>query len=111
MKTGCFFTATGPGRISIARYAPPKFRSLPRFPALAPGAWFKSVSQEEYVKRYIAQLAQLDAREVWDKLHALVAPHDPILLCWESALKFCHRRLAAEWMYRKLGTRVDEVVL
>lgn len=33
---------------------------------------------------------------------------DAILLCWEPAGQFCHRRLVAEWLETSLGIVVPE---
>lgn len=119
MKTASFFTYTGPGRISIARFPP---RNTPAgfkvYRALAPGPWFNSVDIKEYLERFHAEiLAPLDPQAVWDELHRLAAPHEPVLLCWEkppvaasevAGHDFCHRRIVAEWLEVKLGRIVDE---
>lgn len=115
MKTGSFFTFTGPGRISISRSPPrsasPGYRT---FKPLAPGPWFNSVSQAQYRKLYAAQLSALDPQAVWDKLHALTDGVEPVLLCWEhpddiaAGRSFCHRHMAAQWLAERLGHQVDE---
>src|ERR1035437_7992640 len=85
MKTASFFTYTGPGRISIARFAP---RNTPAgfriYKPLAPGPWFNSVPEAEYRTLYFAQLALLDATAVVAKLHELAAGAEPVLLCYEK---------------------------
>ena len=120
MKTASFFTYTGPGRISIARFPP---RNTPAgfkvYRKLAPGEWFNSVEIAEYLERFHAEiLAPLDPQAVWDELHRLTYPHEPVLLCWEkppvAALElpghdFCHRRIVAEWLEGRLGHRVEEL--
>jgi hypothetical protein len=115
MKTACFFEYTGPGRISIARFPP---RGTPKgfrvYRALAPGPWFKSVSEAEYRKRYAEQLTALDPRATFDALVELAGGEEPVLLCWErkadleAGKVFCHRRIVAEWFARTLGERVPE---
>jgi hypothetical protein len=114
MKTASFFSYIGQGRISIARFAPrnaqPGYRVYRR---LAPGPWFNSVPYEQYVELYEEQLARLDARRVWEELHAIVYPHEPILLCWErpplTTKNWCHRTTVASWMSRSLGEQVAEL--
>ena len=109
MKTGSFFTTEGlPGRVSIARFAPKGYRALPRFGALAPGAWFKSAGEDEYRLRYAAQLARLDPQATWAALNALAGGAEPVLLCWERPGQFCHRRLVAGWFEDALGATVPE---
>jgi len=59
MKVSSFFDYQGPGRISIARYAP---RGTPAgfrvYKPLAPGPWFNSVSRTEYERRYAISVAR-----------------------------------------------------
>ena len=119
METASFFTYTGPGRISIARFAP---RSTPAgfkvYRKLAPGEWFNSVSVEEYLERFAAEiLAPLDPQTVWDELHRLAGESEPVLLCWERppvaatelpGHDFCHRRIVAQWLEERLGFVVEE---
>ena len=113
MKTASFFTYTGPGRISIARYAP---RGTPagfrQYRALAPDADMLKMSQALYLPRYAAILNALDPLQVWDDLHRLAGDQEPVLLCWErpplSAGNWCHRRLVADWFQARLGINVPE---
>lgn len=120
MKTASFFSYQGPGRISIARFPP---RNIPAgfkvYRKLAPGTWFNSVSVEEYLQRFDAEiLAPLDPADTWNELYRLTAPYEPVLLCWERppvaasevlGHDFCHRRIVAEWFERELGMVVDEI--
>jgi len=115
VKTASFFEYTGPGRISIARFPP---RGTPAgfrvYRALAPGSWFKSVSEPEYRTRYAAQLDALDPQRTYQELVAMADDAEPVLLCWErkadlaAGRTFCHRRFAAAWLETALGVRVDE---
>lgn len=113
MKTASFFTFTGPGRISIARFAP---RNTPAgfrvYRALAPGAWFHETNFAEYARMYAEQLAELDVERVWADLHHLACDHEPVLLCYErppfTATNWCHRRLVASW-FEQFGHQVDEI--
>ncbi len=114
MKTASFFTFVGPGRISIARFPP---RNTPAgfrvFKPLAPGSWFNSVSQEMYRELYFAQLAEMNALQVWETLHALAAGAEPVLLCWEKppfhSTNWCHRRMVSEWFATELKLEVHEL--
>jgi hypothetical protein len=130
VKTGSFRTYTGPGRISIARWAP---RHTPAgyrvYSRLAPGPWFNSVSIEEYCHLYGEILKKLDPKRVYAELVALVAPEEPVLLCWEvppfaaprpipqagltmiGRSNWCHRRLVAAWFKQTLGIDVPELEL
>jgi hypothetical protein len=115
MKTSSFRLYTGPGRISIARWAP---RGCPAgfrvFRPLAPGDWSRSpgggwVDAETFVEGYAAQLAALDPQRVWDQLHALAGQAEPVLLCWELPGEDCHRHQVASWLSRELGVEVPEL--
>jgi hypothetical protein len=116
MLTASFQTYTGPGRISIARYAPRRTPAGFRiFSALAPGSWFNSVSREEYERLYKAEmLDRLDPLRTWNTLHEMAGRgNEPILLCWEkppfSEKNWCHRQIVARWFKEQLGYDVDEL--
>ena len=114
MRTASFFTYTGPGRISIARWAP---RGTPTgfavYRPLNPTAPMLKRERAEYEPLYQAILARLDPHQVVEDLHRLADPHEPVLLCWErppfTARVWCHRRLVAAWLERALGLVVPEV--
>ena len=114
MKTACFFTYDGPGRISIARWAPKGFSELPVYRPLNPEAGMLHLkNQEAYRRRYAALLARLDPASTWAHLHELAGEVEPVLLCWErppfSARHFCHRRLVAAWFQERLQIDVPEI--
>jgi hypothetical protein len=115
MKTSSFFIYKGPGRVSIARYAP---RGTPAgfrvFKALAPGPWFNSVSKDEYIDRFTREmLAPLDPKATFEALHQLAGDREPVLLCWEkppfTEKNWCHRRIVADWFQMALGIDVPEL--
>ena len=114
MKTSSFFLYNGPGRISIARYAP---RGTPagyrQYRALAPDADMLKMSQALYLPRYAAILHALDPQQVWDDLHRLAGDQEPVLLCWErppfTPTNWCHRHLVADWFHDRLGVEVPEL--
>jgi len=58
---------------------------------------------EEYVPLYEEILSKLDPEDVWKELGS-----DAVLLCYEAPGKFCHRRLAAEWLERELDVEIPE---
>ena len=113
MKTASFFSYFGPGKISIARRAPRGFADFRLYRELAPGPWFNSVSYEAYLTLFNKQLAELDPQQTFDALVALVAPAEPVLLCWErpplSPENWCHRRMVAAWFERTLSVAVPEL--
>lgn len=113
MKTSSFFIYQGPGRISIARYAPrgirPGFRI---YKQLAPLREMLKMPYPAYRDLYFSEiLGKLDPQQTWKELHALAGMHEPVLLCWErlhNPSEWCHRRMVAEWFERHLGVEVSE---
>jgi hypothetical protein len=82
MKTASFFTYAGAGRISIARMAPRDHPAGYRvFKPLAPHkSLMIGLPIEGFVIGYRGcQLRALDARQVWEGLHALAHPHEPVM--------------------------------
>ena len=114
-----------PGGISISRSQ--KNHSYPLYAPLVPGDWCFDIKTIDYIQRYEAQLAKLDARTVWGELKETAigdafyrfgldeeraARVEPVLLCWEkpggTSAAFCHRRLVAQWFQSELGQIVPE---
>ena len=63
------------------------------------------IDEAEYSRRYREEvLSKLDPAAVRADLG-----EDAVLLCWERAGAFCHRRLVAEWLEEGLGVSVPEV--
>ncbi len=115
MKTASFFDYTGPGRVSIARWAP---RGTPAgfriYSVLAPRKDMMKMSIERYTEVYVGEiLAALDPQTVVDDLHRLAGDAEPVLLCWERSPlgpgNECHRRMVAEWLSETLGLDVPEL--
>jgi hypothetical protein len=110
--TSSFFATLPPHvvRLSIARRTPDADSGLPVLRQLAPGEWFRSVDEDEYRRRYLAQLAQLDARAVVDEIEVLAAGRPAALLCWERPRdgQFCHRGFVSAWLFDELGLEVFE---
>lgn len=100
-------------RVGISRGAP---RGHPagyrRYTPLCPGAWFNSVPDEEYVRRYDAEiLARLDSSQVVRDLQRISAGAPIALLCFERPQTddgWCHRSLVAKWIGSSLGRTVPE---
>lgn len=118
MKTASFFGYTGPGRISIARYAPRgTLAGFKIYKPLAPGPWFNAVREDMYRELYFAQLSELDAATVVKELEGLAGGAEPILMCYETATDiaagktYCHRHMVAEWLKSTLGIEVLERAL
>jgi hypothetical protein len=115
LKTSSWFQPLPPDhlRVGISRGVPRRFPAgYRRYTKLNPGPWFNSVSAEEYIRLYAAEiLAPLDPQQVVDELHAIAGGRVPVLCCWErvGCGSWCHRALVAEWFERTLGLAVPEV--
>ena len=76
---------------------------------------------EKYTERFNAEiLAKCDAQSIYDNElahNAKIRGKDKVvLLCYESAEKFCHRHLVADWLndahpWGDAAERVDEIAL
>lgn len=112
MKTACFFQYHGPGRISIARYEPDYITGLPRYSGLAPTSPMLDMDYDEYRDEFWRILQPLNPQVVWEELHILVTPMEPVLLCWEGLQKrgqWCHRTMVAKWFEATLDVEVPEL--
>ncbi len=95
-----------PRLVSVARYAPKWYRGR-HYRKLAPpkDMLHHNLTQEEWTAKYYeVVLNKLDPARVYDDLGP-----DAIMLCWELPGEFCHRRIAAEWLEKKLGLTIPEV--
>ena len=99
--------------IGISRGVPRGRSGYRRYTALQPGAWFRSVGTEEFVKLYNAEiLAPLDPQRVVDELVELAVGRLPALLCYEASAPgpdWCHRSLVSLWFHQELGLEVYEL--
>jgi len=108
MNTSYFAHYRGSDGVAITAYKP-KFFSGPVYPDLAPSksllARYKNgtVSEAGYEAEFREQLTSLDPQRVWNDLH------DKVLLCYETADKFCHRHIIAAWIEESLGYKVVEI--
>lgn len=114
MKTASFFTYQGLGAISIALYAPRGKNHLPRCGRLAPTHDMLKMDEATYRTLYFGNiLGRLDAAQLWEDLHRLSYPHEPVLLCWGrpplTGRNWCHRRMIAEFFSSELGHNVQEI--
>jgi hypothetical protein len=87
------------------------------------------VGTDEYCRLYGQILAGLDPQRTYDELVALMAPAEPVLLCYEvppfsapqpipqaglttiGRQNWCHRRLVAVWFQETLGIEVADLEL
>ena len=101
----------GYARIGISRGPPRGQRGYRTYRALAPGPWLWSVTEEEFCRRYLAQLGFLDPRKVLADLTELAGHRMPALLCFEQPPpdpRPCHRGLVSAWFAETVGVIVPE---
>ena len=109
MKTGTFRTYKGDNALSIAIYPPLDYTGAQYLPLTPDRQTFfakkaDEIDEAEYEKQYRERvLSKLDANEIYKRFQ------QSVLLCWEDAGEFCHRRIVAEWLELNLGIRVDEL--
>lgn len=97
--------------VSISASAPTYFKGN-HIKTLAP-TWeildaYKAgkIDENEYAKRYISLLE--DERKLTPLSVYNAIPNGTILLCYEKAGDFCHRRVLAEWVEKSLGVIIPE---
>lgn len=113
IATASFFTRgldlADPRCVCIARSHPRGYhgrcyRPLAPSAALLRGYKAARIDAATYAQQYRAEVLDLqDPERVVEALGT-----DAILLCWEPAGKFCHRRLVAGWIERAMGIVVPE---
>lgn len=96
--------------LSISASCPPFYEGPVRLD-LAP-SWkmigdYKTgvIDEDEYSKQYIRLLQQryLTPKNIYWSL-----PHGTIMLCYEKAGDFCHRRVLASWLEEHLDVHIPE---
>jgi uncharacterized protein (DUF488 family) len=93
--------------ISIARFN--RYYTGRKYEKLAPPAEIIHIPEKEYVPLYKDMvLSRLKATEAIKDLRVLAEGRDVILLCYEKAGDFCHRRLVADWIEKETGQEVVE---
>ena len=98
-------------RVGISRGGPRGQRGFKTYRALAPGAWFKTVGDDEFRNLYMAQLTRLDPEQVLRDVAALADGQPVALLCHEKPppdARWCHRGLVSAWLKDQLGIDVPE---
>ena len=97
-------------RIGISRGPPRGQRGYRMYSPLAPGPWFRSLDANEFRKRYLAQLGNLDPVKVLEDLAAMAKGRTPALLCFESSTEtaWCHRGLVSAWFADTIGLHIVE---
>lgn len=66
----------------------------------------KAVTWQEYQDEYLKLLID---REVPKSLDLHKWGQRPVLLCSESEAEFCHRRIAAEFISKALGSQISQI--
>ena len=116
IKTSRWFATMPPEhlKIGISRGVPRGMAAGYRiYKTLAPGAWFNSVSADEYRRLYFDEvLGRLDVGRVRDDIAGMADTRTAVLVCYEDPKKFgdwCHRGYVSAWLHDKLGLEVPEL--
>ena len=109
MKTSYFARSARLSQaVSIVTYTPKYFTGRV-YPDLAPSTdllrhWIQNLDRVYFVNRYLEEtLSKLDAYKVCADLG-----EDAILLAYEPAGEFSHRRIAAQWLEQSLDIVIPE---
>lgn len=94
--------------ISIARFN--RYFNGSKLMELAPPAEMIHQPEEIYTPNFKKEvLGKLDANEIYANLEKLSLGKDVVILCYEKAGDFCHRRLVADWLTENLGIEIIEL--
>jgi len=80
---------------------------------LAPWGLMRIEDDGEFTRRYVERLDRLGVDRIADRFAIISAQHDHrglVLLCYEPAGEFCHRRAFAAWWESRTGQAVPELV-
>lgn len=98
-------------RIGISRSTPRRQSGFRRYMRLCPGPWFNSVSEVEYINRYETDiLGAIEPNQLLADIINLAGDRPSALLCFEhvSEGQWCHRALAARFIFRETGVQIRE---
>lgn len=79
---------------------------------LAPWGLREVSDEHEFTARYSERLDALGIVPVLTRFREISAEHDGrglVLLCFERAGQFCHRRVLAHWIEQQTGAHVPEL--
>jgi hypothetical protein len=79
---------------------------------LAPFGLLGIDDEDEFTRRYRERLDRYGAEKILRVLAAIARRENcggVVLLCFEPAGVFCHRRVLADWIEQKTGQRVSEL--
>jgi len=80
---------------------------------LAPWRLMRIEDDVEFTRRYLERLDRLGVERIARQFAAISAEHDGgglVLLCYEPAGEFCHRRAFASWFEDRTGQHVPELM-
>ena len=99
-------------RVSISRGPPRGQSGYRKLAFLAPGRWFRSVDETEYIRRYTEQLSHLDPRYVYHRLIGCADGASRVAMCCferpDTSDGWCHRALLGSWLAAGIGIKVPE---
>lgn len=88
---------------SVPKWFPYDLETLPEvYPGwdLVMGIKNGNLTSDEYAKRYLKKLMDIDRNKVLDKLKSIHKKHnkDIVLVCYERPGGFCHRHILGKWL-------------
>jgi len=94
-----------PQAVAISQGLPRGWKGRAYRPLAPSWGLVKVTDQVQFIRLYKTQILDaLDARQVLREL----GDDNFIMLCWEPPGEFCHRRVVAAWLQKKLGLEVPE---
>jgi hypothetical protein len=110
MKTSYFAKAGKlPNAVSIARSVPKGWNGRQCLELAPPWSLLNQFKLDGDQDQYTIQYKRLVLDRLDPEVMFKLLGEDAILLCWEAAGKFCHRRLVANWFEDKLKLHLIEL--
>jgi hypothetical protein len=97
--------------VGVPKFAGPAAREWPRCDELVPWGLLGNMPESAFTARYRARLEKIGADRIRESLIAIHERHGHrplMLLCFEPAGAFCHRRLVADLWQEWTGQTIDE---
>lgn len=69
------------------------------------------ITQEQFSTYYTNNLEATINTELQKKLRYTIGKHNIVMLCYEKSGDFCHRKILADWLIKKLDIKVDEYTI
>lgn len=101
-------TAYASVAVGLPKY--PLAHELKHLTSVKPYGVFGKYHGEEYKQKYFERLEMIGLERIYNELMSVQGDKENlILMCYEKDPSECHRRMFAEWWYKKTGEIIEEI--